>query len=197
MDVSWWLKSDRVARRASAGRPSPALEGENLTTTHWEDARHWISIYGDLLEFKRGLLNRVERDLEKLSPEVGEAAASDLALIETQMHGYQARLDLWYRRVWELQGLWIDPEGRVVRHSGREATLTNRESTLLGFLLAHPHRYFSAEQILNGAWSDSALSPEEVRNYVKRLRGILAELEVPVDLVNRPRRGYALVFRDR
>ena len=176
--------------------PSPALEGENLATTHWEDARHWVSIYGDLLEFKRGLLDRVGRDLAKLVPEARQAAAADLVLIETQMQGYQARLDLWYSRIWELQGLWIDPESRVVRHKGREATLTNRESALLGFLLAHPHRYFSAEQIRSGAWSDSALSPDEVRNYVKRLRRILADLEVPVDLVNRPRRGYALVFRD-
>lgn len=31
--------------------------------------------------------------------------------IGDQMHGYQARLDLWYRRVWDLQGLWLDPEG--------------------------------------------------------------------------------------
>jgi DNA-binding response OmpR family regulator len=172
------------------------LTGENLATARWEDARHWISIYGDLLEFKRGLLDRVERDLVKLRPEAREAAAADIGLIETQMHGYQARIDLWYRRVWELQGLWIDPESRVVRHKGREATLTNRESELLGFLLAHPHRYFPAEQILSGAWADSALSPEEVRNYVKRLRRILSDLEVPVELANRPRRGYGLVFRD-
>ena len=171
------------------------MPGENLATPRWEDARHWISIYADLLEFKRGLLDRVERDIAKLRPEARELAAADLTLIETQMHGYQERIDLWYQRVWELQGLWIDPEGRVVRHQGREATLTHREAALLGFLLAHPHRFFSAEQILNGAWADPALSPEEVRNYVKRLRRILADLEVPVDLANRPRRGYSLVFR--
>jgi hypothetical protein len=34
--------------------PSRALEGEDLKTSHWEDARHWMSIYADLLEFKRG-----------------------------------------------------------------------------------------------------------------------------------------------
>ena len=38
-----------------ASRP---LEGENLKTSHWEDARHWMSIYADLLEFKRGMLIR-------------------------------------------------------------------------------------------------------------------------------------------
>jgi DNA-binding winged helix-turn-helix (wHTH) protein len=45
------------------------------------------------------------------------------------------------------------------------------------------------------AWSDPALFPEEVRNYVQRIRKILSDLDVPVDLVNKPRRGYSLVFR--
>ena len=29
-------------------RPSRPLEGEDLKTTRWEDARHWMSIYADL-----------------------------------------------------------------------------------------------------------------------------------------------------
>ena len=46
------------------------------------------------------------------------------------------------------------------------------------------------------AWAEPALFPEEVRNYVRRARKILAELAIPCDLVNRPNRGYSLVFRD-
>jgi len=46
------------------------------------------------------------------------------------------------------------------------------------------------------AWSDSALFPEEVRNYVSRVRKILARLEIPCELVNRPGRGYSLTFRN-
>ena len=176
----------------AASRP---LEGENLETTRWEDARHWMSIYADLLEFKRGLLDRVRRDIPKLQPPAQKAAAADLEIIEHQMRGYQARLDLWYRRVWDLHGLWLDPEGRMVRHKGRESALTKREFQLLQFLLDHPHRFYSAPQILNQAWVEPALFPEEVRNYVRRLRKILSDLEIPVDLVNKPGRGYSLVFR--
>ena len=116
-------------------RPSLPLEGEDIATTRWEDARHWMSIYADLLEFKRGLLERVRKDIVKLQPLAQKAAAIDLTIIETQMRGYEARLDLWYRRIWALQGLWIDPEGRVVRHQGREVALTKREFQLLQFLL--------------------------------------------------------------
>ena len=178
-------------------RASKPLAGENLQTKHWEDARHWMSIYADLLEFKRGILARVSRDLANLRPEAQKAASEDLAIIENQMLGYQKRLDLWYARVWELQGLWLDPDGRIVRHQGKEVALTKREFQLLQFLLDHPHRYFTITQILGQAWADHALYPEEVRNYVRRLRRILAGLEIPADVVNKPGRGYSLVFRDQ
>jgi Transcriptional regulatory protein, C terminal len=171
------------------------LEGEDIETKHWEDARHWMSIYDDLIDFKLGLLDRVQRELPKLHPVAQAAADADVRLIEAQMAGYYARLDLWYQRVWDLQGLWLDPDGRVVRHQGREAVLTHREFELLQFLLDHPHRFYPATQIAGLAWSDAALFPEEVRNYVLRVRKILARLEIPCDLVNRPGRGYSLTFR--
>ena len=183
-----------MAPKAKA-TPSRALEGEDLTTSHWEDARHWMSIYADLLEFKHGILDRVRRDVARLQPLARKAAEADVQIIQDQMQGYQARLDLWYGRIWELHGLWLDPEGRMIRHQGREVALTLREFQLLQFLLEHPHRYFTTAQILGQAWSDPALFPEEVRNYVRRLRKILDELAIPVDLVNKPGRGYSLVFR--
>lgn len=174
---------------------SRGLEGEDLATTYWADARHWIGVYADLIRFKVGLLDRVRRELPKLPPVAQTAAATDLAIIEGQLLGYQARLDLWYHRLWELQGLQLDPEGQLIRHHGRESHLTNREFQLLQFLLDHPHRFFTVNQLLARAWSDPALFPEEVRNYVRRIRKILADLEIPCELVNRPGRGYSLVFR--
>ncbi len=174
---------------------SRGLEGEDLATTHWEDARHWMAIYADLIRFKVGLLERIRDELPRLLPGAQEAAATDLAIIETQMQGYEVRLDLWYQRLWQLQGLRLDPEGPMLRHRGREARLTKREYQLLEFLIQHPQRYFTATQLLTRAWSDPALYPEEVRNYVRRIRRLLAQLEVPCELVNIPGRGYSLIFR--
>ena len=154
-----------------------------------------MSIYADLLEFKRGLLERIRRDLAALRPVAQKAAEVDLRIIDEQMQGYQKRLDLWYKRIWDLQGLWLDPSGRMIRHKGNDVTLTKREFQLLQFLLNHPHRYFTTTQILGQAWADPALFPEEVRNYIRRLRKILTDLEIPVDIVNKPGRGYSLIFR--
>ena len=177
------------------GRRARALKGEDIATLQWEDARHWISIYADLMRFKRGLLARVQADLPKLHPTAQAAAVEDLAIIQSQMDGYQQRLDLWYERLWALQGLWVDPEGDIVRHQEVSAALTKREAQLLRFLLDHPHRYFTASQIMSRAWADSTLFPEEVRNYVQRVRKILKRLDIPCNLVNRPGRGYSLEFR--
>jgi DNA-binding response OmpR family regulator len=175
-----------------ASRP---LEGEDIGTTHWEDARHWMSIYVDLLEFKRGILDRIRRDLTKLPPIAQGAVETDVKIIESQMEGYQRRVELWSQRIQELHGLWLDPETRNVRYKDGESRLTVREFQLLRFLLDHPHRFFTVNQILGQAWTEPALFPEEVRNYVRRLRQALAALEIPCDVVNRPGRGYALEFR--
>lgn len=172
-----------------------ALEGEDIKTTHWEDAHHWMSTYADLLDFKRKILDRVSRDIAKLDPVAQMAVREDISLIENQMAGYEKRFDLWSRRVRVLHGLWLDAATRTIRYKDREATLTPREFQLLHFLLDHPGRYFTVNQILKEAWAEAALFPEEVRNYVQRLRRVLEALEVPCFLVNRPSRGYCLEFR--
>jgi OmpR-family two-component system manganese-sensing response regulator len=154
-----------------------------------------MSIYADLIEFKRRILDQVRRDVSKLAPVAQRAAQADVTIIEDQLNGYQKRLDLWYQRLWDLDGMRLDPEGRMIRYKDAEAALTSREFQLLQFLLDHPHRYFSVSQILNEAWAEPALFPEEVRNYVRRVRKILATLEIPCDVINKPGRGYSLEFR--
>ena len=79
-----------------ASRP---LKDEDIGTSHWEDARQWMSIYADLLEFRQGILDRVRRHLSKLEPVVQRAAEADLTIIESQMEAYQTRLERWSQRV--------------------------------------------------------------------------------------------------
>ena len=44
-----------------------------------------MSIYADLLEFKRGILDRVRRDVARLQPLARKAAEADVQIIEDQM----------------------------------------------------------------------------------------------------------------
>jgi len=173
-----------------------ALEGEDLQTKRWQDARHWIAIYTDLLKFKVGLIERVRKDVAKLPPIGQTAVAHDLAIIEGQMQRYEERLRLWNQRLWDLHGLMLDKDSRSVSHQGRSIQLTHREFELLQYLIDKPHRYMTTSQIVRGAWSDSRLSPEEVRNYIRRLRSVLRDLDIPADIANRPSQGYSLVLRD-
>jgi DNA-binding response OmpR family regulator len=146
-------------------------------------------------KFKMGLLDRVRRELPKMLPVAQKAAAGDNTIIERQMEGYQQRLDLWYRQVWDLQGLWLDPRDRMVRHEGQEAALTRREFQLLGFLLDHPRRFFIAGKIHGQAWTAPEISPEQVPTYFLRIRRILARLQIPWEVVNRPGLGYSSIFQ--
>ncbi len=154
-----------------------------------------MSIYADLIEFKRGIIDRVRRDVGKLLPVARTAAESDILIIESQMHGYQKRLELWHSRLSDLDGPVLDPQGRMIRFRGAEAPLTVREFQLLELLLGHPYRYFTVAQILAEAWAQPNLFPEQARTYVARLRKIFATLEIPCDIVNRLGRGYCLEFR--
>ena len=176
------------------GFPPAALEGEDLATTDWDDARHWLGVYADLLAFKHRLLDQVRSELSNVNPEGRRAAAQDLQMIERQKVGYEVRLDLWYERVFELQGLYVNRETQVLLYRGREAKLPRRELQLLKFLLEHPHRFHTAEQITSKAWGDASLFPAEVRNYVSKTRKILNRLEIPCELVNRHGQGYSLIF---
>jgi Transcriptional regulatory protein, C terminal len=181
--------------RPGVGENSGPLEGEDIATSHWEDARHWMSIYADLIEFKLGILDRVRRDVTKLPPVARTAAETDVLIIESQMHGYQKRLELWRRRLSDLDGPVLDKQTRMIRFRATEAPLTVREFQLLELLLDHPYRFFTVAQILAQAWAQPNLFPEQARSYVARLRTIFATLEIPCDIVNRPGRGYSLEFR--
>jgi DNA-binding response OmpR family regulator len=172
----------------------PLLEGEDPNTTHAEDARHCIRLYTELISFKQELLSRAERALDGLSAEAKkELAATDVPVLEAQLARYESRLEFWYRRAWELEGIDLDRDQLEVHYRGRSLELTRREYQLLACLMRHPYQYLSARRLVHMAWGEQ-LADEQLRVYVVRLRRKLQDLELPARLVNRPRKGYSLVF---
>jgi len=75
--------------------------------------------------------------------------------------------------------------------------LTKREYQLFARLADRSPDFTSAEQLLSEAWHDSRLPQETMRTYVVRLRRKLAQLGAPVQIANRSRLGYSLMFDER
>jgi DNA-binding response OmpR family regulator len=68
-------------------------------------------------------------------------------------------------------GLVVDREQHRVLLGGREIELVYQEFQLLGFLTAHPHRAFTRQQIIAGAWASvHQATSRTVDVHIHRLR---------------------------
>ncbi|CAL9607176.1 Alkaline phosphatase synthesis transcriptional regulatory protein SphR [Streptomyces sp. enrichment culture] len=66
--------------------------------------------------------------------------------------------------------LVVDPAARRAERGGRELALTGREFDLLAFLLRHPFRVFSREELLRHVWGWEFGDTSTVTVHVRRLR---------------------------
>jgi hypothetical protein len=95
-------KIERVAEKAID--PDRLLEGENPSTTHLEDAVHWIQVYEDLLAFKRRLLQsagEVAPEMEEMARE--EVGKTDLTILVAEAARVERRLRFWRERADKLR----------------------------------------------------------------------------------------------
>ncbi len=95
--------------------------------------------------------------------------------------------------VMEIGGLKLDPTSHSVSYEGNALDLGPTEFRLLQYLLAHPGRVFSRQQLLNAVWGDHRFIEERtVDVYVRRLRaGLGAEAERLIETIRGV--GYKLV----
>jgi DNA-binding response OmpR family regulator len=183
---------------AAPSRSDRLLEGENPGSVFPRDARHWIAVYREMITFKDDLLARLEAQLSKLPAAARtDVKENDIDLIQHQLERYQRRIEFWYARQWQLEGLEIDHEARTIVFRDKAVSLTKREMQVLVLLVDRSPEYTTAAQLLVQAWHDARLPQETLRTYIVRLRSKLSELGVAAEIVNRPRRGYALIFKDR
>lgn len=174
------------------------LEGEDPGTPFPQDARHWIAVYREMIDFKEVLLARVRQLLTGVPIEARQDVMdNDIGLIEDQLRRYRRRLEFWYARQWHLEGLEIDDEMRTITYREKSVTLTRREYQLLVTLVARSPSFVSANQLLVQAWHDARLPEETLRTYIGRVRSKIQTLGVAAQIRNRPRRGYAVVFGER
>ena len=176
-------------------RPDRLLEGEDSRTLFARDARHWIGVYQQMIGFKEDLLGRIRTQLAHL-PAVARAdvVENDINALEDQLLRYRRRLEFWYSRQWQLEGLQIDHDGRTLTYRERVISLTKREFQLLVFLVGRSPNFVSPTRLLVEAWHDGNLPEETLRTYIARLRTKIVSLGVRAAIKNKPRAGYAIVF---
>ena len=84
--------------------PDRLLEGENPDTDLAEDARHWMEVYSELVQFKEKVVATAHSSLDGVKPEVvKEAQGTDLALLAEERSRLRRRLSYWENRFTELQ----------------------------------------------------------------------------------------------
>jgi DNA-binding response OmpR family regulator len=171
------------------------LEGEDPQSLRPQDTRHWISVYREMIAFKEDLLERVSGDLMRVSAAARTDLDDDVQLIDSQLKRYRRRLSYWVQRQQELEEIAIDSRSRTVTFRDNSVTLTKREFQILALLMSRPEKYFSAQQLLVEAWHDDRLPEESLRTYISRVRKKLKELDAGAQVLNKARKGYALIFK--
>lgn len=85
------------------------------------------------------------------------------------------------------ESLWCD---------GQEIMLRPKLYALLDYMIEHPLRLLTLDELLNKVWLDACVSPEIIKTYVHDLRKILHDdPDNPRFIVTERRRGYTFIGR--
>ena len=78
--------------------------GEDVESPYLEDAEHWVSVYSELVEFKRDLLREIDShviDADHLHSE--QEMGRDRQATELELERIQLHLDYWLERQRDLR----------------------------------------------------------------------------------------------
>lgn len=91
-------------RRASID-PDRLLPGEDPTRSMPGDPEHWVSVYTELLQTKRQLVQNLREMMERQSHAVrDEVERADIRMLELQIDRFEKRLEVWRSKL---------PEGAI------------------------------------------------------------------------------------
>ena len=83
--------------------PTRTLPGEDLGTQYVDDVEHWVSVYKELLDFKRRVLLSNKEKIAEMPVLQSELGAIDVPFLETEIGRLAGRLESWEARLVELQ----------------------------------------------------------------------------------------------
>lgn len=101
----------------------------------------------------------------------------DMRELTARMKGLLRRLASQYVAQLNIGGVELNLENRTITADGKQVKLRAKESALLEYLMRHPNKTFSAQNLLDAVWaSDSNGTTHSVRTWMGTLRRQLAKL---------------------
>lgn len=95
----------------------------------------------------------------------------DLRELSARVRAALRRSSTLVSNILQAKDVVLDPFKHVVTKGGVDVKLRPTEFSMLEFLMRHPNRVFSADQLIEGVWdSESEATVEAIRSCVKRLR---------------------------
>jgi DNA-binding winged helix-turn-helix (wHTH) protein len=89
---------------------------------------------------------------------------------------------------------WLDTVNEYLWRAGVPIDLTPKAFAVLRYLVEHPGRLVTQQELLDALWPDVYVQPEIVKTYIRDIRRILGDQPKAARFIEtRPRRGYTFV----
>src|SRR5262249_61745739 len=88
----------------------------------------------------------------------------------------------------------LDPRNQCLWRDDQRVPITPKAFDVLRYLVEHPDRLVTQEEILEAVWPDTFVNQEVVKKYILGIRKVLGDRhDKPVFIETFPRRGYQFV----
>src|SRR5689334_4514812 len=88
----------------------------------------------------------------------------------------------------------LDTLNQCLRRGDERLRLTPKAYDVLRYLVEHPGRLITQDEILEALWPETYVQPEVLRKYILEIRRVLGDrLDHPLFVETIPKRGYQFV----
>jgi len=88
----------------------------------------------------------------------------------------------------------LDANNHCVWRNGERVPLPPKTFDVLHYLVEHPGRLVTTDELLEALWEETYVNPEVVRNYIKQIRKALGDSPAePTFIETVPKRGYQFI----